>query len=714
MEVNVLLEGYLEKCSTAEDHGKRDWKKRYFVYKHFLASSIKCLEYYKDRNWRRQEPKGVLTLYPGYEVMKIHDPKRKFAFDIKTVEHTFRLSAHSEEEENNWILLLEKENIVKSFMVDPVQDELMQRIGACEMCHLHIADNELRLITANDGLQLVAWPFTCLRRYMSNKGKFTIEAGRRAPTGEGKFSFLTSQHDEIYKVLDTVIKSRASRGGSSTPEKPHPRLQHSQPIDSLPQTLKLQNKSYDHLHASPSPNPPHPTHPNYDQNVLPPRKLTGGGSMDRVDGYASPYGHVKPRESITSFSSARDSLASMDSDTLSMGAAHEFLENNQNMEGYDTLTPSIPKRKPQSIHSDGKFDSEDFYNTISDVQGASMSEGFTGGKVEGDMYNTLLHVPVSPTKTSSPGLYDNKSSPQDLGSSYDSLDHTTPKKGPARALDFGSYQQGSIEEDGDNYNVLLHNTSTLGPKTKSELEDYSTLDRSDFRPSHLPLRKTQSSPVVPPRKCPLSSPQQPIPPPRISHAPDLNLTSGKDRSSVSSISSIVSGLCPLDASGSFTDSQYSMSPDQDFYSSVDYATITPSGKPEETSTRESNNPPLPYKPRKASAPDVLSRVPGMSSLVSNLRATLVADGLDLKKPQPARRKHKKVPEDIIPETEDYAEIGEGNRHTSGSVDGLPRNREVRSPSAPAELTEDIYDEPEMPSQQRPKSLNMARGLLKKN
>ncbi|EDO38904.1 predicted protein, partial [Nematostella vectensis] len=62
------------------------------------------------------------------------------------------------------------------------------------------------------------WPFTCLRRYMSNKGKFTIEAGRRAPTGEGKFSFLTSQHDEIYKVLDTVIKSRASRGGSSTPE----------------------------------------------------------------------------------------------------------------------------------------------------------------------------------------------------------------------------------------------------------------------------------------------------------------------------------------------------------------------------------------------------------------------------------------------------------------------------------------------------------------
>jgi len=101
----------LEKCSSADEQVKKDWKKRYFVFKHFPTSSTKCLEYYKDKNWRKQDAKGVLTLHPGYEVVKVYDAKRKFVFDVKTVEHVFRLSAHSEDDLNKWILILEKENV---------------------------------------------------------------------------------------------------------------------------------------------------------------------------------------------------------------------------------------------------------------------------------------------------------------------------------------------------------------------------------------------------------------------------------------------------------------------------------------------------------------------------------------------------------------------------------------------------------------------------
>jgi len=71
------------------------------------------LEFYAagTKNWRKTEPKGVLALYPGYEILKIHEPKRPFAFEIKTVDHIYRLAAHSEDELNQWILILERESI---------------------------------------------------------------------------------------------------------------------------------------------------------------------------------------------------------------------------------------------------------------------------------------------------------------------------------------------------------------------------------------------------------------------------------------------------------------------------------------------------------------------------------------------------------------------------------------------------------------------------
>jgi len=63
------------------------------------------------KNWRKTEPKGVLALYPGYEILKIHEPKRPFAFEIKTVDHIYRLAAQSEEDLNQWILILARESI---------------------------------------------------------------------------------------------------------------------------------------------------------------------------------------------------------------------------------------------------------------------------------------------------------------------------------------------------------------------------------------------------------------------------------------------------------------------------------------------------------------------------------------------------------------------------------------------------------------------------
>lgn len=273
MEVRVLFEGHLDKYTN--EHGKKDWKRRYFVFKHILASNIRSLEFYAagTKHWRKTEPKGVLALYPGYEILKFHDPKKHFVFEIKAVDHTYRLAAHSEDELKKWILILERESVVNSFFVEPESNEQLTKVGASESCHLHIANNELRLLCAKDGRLLVAWPLTCLRRYMSSRGKFVVEAGRRAPTGEGKFTFLSPQHDEIYKVLDSVVKSRANKVDSSSSTQASPRKTKDKDVP---------HNGYERLMVTSANNQP----------------MSSGSSNPLKNAYAAPYGHLPPRETI--------------------------------------------------------------------------------------------------------------------------------------------------------------------------------------------------------------------------------------------------------------------------------------------------------------------------------------------------------------------------------------------------------------------------------
>ncbi len=102
------LQGFLEKCLNPDDQ-KHDWKKRYFVLKKATGSGTKTLEYYKEKEWRKHEPKGVLTLFSGYTTKKIDDSKKRLVFEVKTIDNLFVLSAPTEEARDKWIVTLTKE-----------------------------------------------------------------------------------------------------------------------------------------------------------------------------------------------------------------------------------------------------------------------------------------------------------------------------------------------------------------------------------------------------------------------------------------------------------------------------------------------------------------------------------------------------------------------------------------------------------------------------
>lgn len=66
----------------------------------------------------------------------------------------------------------------------------MVKLGVVDICYFYVVNSDLRFFCVKDGRLFVAWFFICLRRYMSIRGKFIVEVGRRVFIGEGKFIFF--------------------------------------------------------------------------------------------------------------------------------------------------------------------------------------------------------------------------------------------------------------------------------------------------------------------------------------------------------------------------------------------------------------------------------------------------------------------------------------------------------------------------------------------
>lgn len=423
------------------------------------------------------------------------------------------------------------------------------------------------------------------------------------------FSSGTSQHDEIYKLLDNVIKSRA---GSTSQPPPPPR-----PTDLPIPTSPTHDDSYDHLMSSPLKGitPAHPIHPNYDQNPI--STMSQRSTKGQINDYASPYGHMRNRESL---SAARDF-------EVATGEGYDTLHHQRDSkeflaEGYDVLNPNKPTRVAPPLPSEQC--TEDVYNTI--------DSGVTGNRDGG--YDKDQHA--------------SGSSPAD--DTYDSLDY---KQGSTNKRYTYTSPECTLQDsgEGDTYNMLAHVASPVtspmtspGPQNTGS-DDYSTLDRP-----HAPLRQSKSFP---------------IPPPRVPST--TGMPQGYNRSSISSVSSFGS----FDHSGSFRDSRLSStsSPidDQDFYSSIDNDTTNKKSQNKVSNAEEEKN---------------------KQSLVSSLRASLIADGLNLNKINQGNISgRRRCSVDIIEESDMYDKIDEGDRKSVV-------NRSARSPSAPVEHVEDIYEDPD--------------------
>ena len=74
--------------------------------------------------------------------------------------------------------------------------------------YLDITESDISFQYEHFPSEKMEWPLSCIRKYGSNnKGTlFILEAGRRAPNGEGMYAFRTKEADDIRKRLDRFAR----------------------------------------------------------------------------------------------------------------------------------------------------------------------------------------------------------------------------------------------------------------------------------------------------------------------------------------------------------------------------------------------------------------------------------------------------------------------------------------------------------------------------
>ncbi|XP_028407776.1 uncharacterized protein LOC114530359 [Dendronephthya gigantea] len=497
--MEILVEGQLDYFE------ERSWKKRYFVMKYEISSALRYIEIYKDKNWQKQLPRHVVNLHPGYEVRRRDESKKKYCFSLKTTDHVLLLASEDENAIINWMATLEEYNLVKSFCVQPQDTETMIRIEAVFPCHLQLVHSEVRLVSAMDGKLLGLWPFKCIRRYKFVGNMFSIEAGRKAPTGEGVFEFISNECSEIYRVMDTIIRTKA--GNTTVRRLASERLSNQvqqehqviRKVNSVPvNTPTKKTNQYDYANPTHRPPPPPvplpsppvlnaPSDPTYDI-------LSPGAEGTETDGKAG-----KKERTLTNDS---------EYNTLQFGSPRPVETRSQ-----------VPQRAPKMAGSPGSYDTLRFGTSL---ESTSNKDETLKAKGKDDQYDTLQFDPQS----SSFPIDDNVSElPQSSGSFYNTLDHSSGSIGSVGSissttsntydcLDTGNKR---LSNGSDTYDMLGNSRKEIKPQPPRTLDlGGNTYDALQHAESQKPTGRnspvTSQKPTTPSQG--MTPPKPNKPPPR--------------------------------------------------------------------------------------------------------------------------------------------------------------------------------------------------------
>ncbi|CAH1272152.1 DOK4 [Branchiostoma lanceolatum] len=227
-ENKTVFKGWLEKCKHVHGSqkgfqlklkGSVSWKRAFFIL--HCCHGDSTLHCYEDEPQEVSVSKESLSLSPYYCVYKREGPVkgRTQVFDITTPGATWRLAAADQTNLDLWVHHLQIQAKLRDdlpgqyFTVRPAASESAKRIGAQgQQCLLHVSQWGITLAQEVSRCVLAQWPLKSLRSYgAEDDGKFSFEAGRQAPMGQGVYMFNThpGQETSIDTQVDMFVQKQA-------------------------------------------------------------------------------------------------------------------------------------------------------------------------------------------------------------------------------------------------------------------------------------------------------------------------------------------------------------------------------------------------------------------------------------------------------------------------------------------------------------------------
>ena len=225
MKKEIIFRGWIDlftKCSESKSWMKRQktWKKKFMILYCLVgnAENPRLGSYDKEESLLcLGEPKKSILLYPLYRINKHYDFKGKqMVLEVTNEKKQWYISSEeSMEVVDNWATQILKQSKLSRIIADCIYlvvgaaNDDMKRIGASQQtCILHLNKWGITLALQRCRSILAMWPLKTIRNYECGEHReFSIEAGRRAPMGEGHYLFYASagQHGQIFQKLDGFV-----------------------------------------------------------------------------------------------------------------------------------------------------------------------------------------------------------------------------------------------------------------------------------------------------------------------------------------------------------------------------------------------------------------------------------------------------------------------------------------------------------------------------
>ncbi|PRD21431.1 UNVERIFIED_CONTAM: Docking protein 1 [Trichonephila clavipes] len=235
---------------------RKTWLKRYCALYNASNHGIQRMELFEtEEAYVKQNPSKIIPLTDCWKVTPLPQKHQSNVFEVRTKSNSYQFSADTFQEMSEWLVSLQNVAFYKAQMKTLVptiptnEEKQEENLLYCSMDEPEIysvkavateavlrnnlkGDYKLIITSVNFsiaeecslgriGRVILTWPYRHIRRYGCSTESFSFEAGRKCASGEGLFTFATTDGMKIFQSVDSHVSAlKSTQGDTEVPNSP--------------------------------------------------------------------------------------------------------------------------------------------------------------------------------------------------------------------------------------------------------------------------------------------------------------------------------------------------------------------------------------------------------------------------------------------------------------------------------------------------------------